>query len=164
MSKAIRTTLILAVSLVVLSGLTMAQGGNNADKDKNTGHHSHFPKVAFWRHHKNTDKDAKQVQAAQAPSKPAQTKTAEIQPVSTKQATGKVLGHYPDSAKNRPQIRPAVEQRQKPLAPAASNTAENTHNDGHSVAASKSKSRRRQDDYIAKDTFVQYGKDGKPIP
>ena len=162
MSKAVRTTLSLLVSLVLFSALTMAQaGGNNADKDKNKGHHSRLTKVAFWRHHKDTDKNAKQAQATQAPSKPAQAKTAEIKPVSTKQAPGKLLGHHPDSVKNRSQILPAVEQRQKP---AASITSENTHNDAHTVAASKSKSRRRREDYIAKDTFVQYGKDGKPIP
>ena len=154
---------LTAATLLCCSCIVSAQS-SKATAQKNTEHHSRFTKVAFWRHHKDSDKNAKQAQAAQAPSKPAQTKTAEIKPVSTKQATGKMLGHYPDSAKNRPQIRSAVEQRQKPLAPTASNTAENTHNDGHSVAASKSKSRRRRDDYIAKDTFVQYGKDGKPIP
>ena len=162
MSKAVRTTLSLLVSLVLFSALTMAQaGGNNADKDKNKGHHSRLTKVAFWRHHKDTDKNAKQAQATQAPSRPAQTKAAEIKPVSTKQAAGELRGHHPDSVKNRSQIPPAVEQRQKP---AASITSENTHKDAHTVAASKSKSRRQREDYIAKDTFVQYGKDGKPIP
>jgi hypothetical protein len=71
-------------------------------------------------------------------------------------------GHRPDSVKSRSQIPPAVQQRQKPLLPATSIASKNTHNDAHTVAASKSKSRRRQGDYIAKDTFVQYGKDGKP--
>src|SRR5579864_2389343 len=57
MSKAIRTTLSLVVSLVLLSALTMAQpGGSNADKDKNRDknkeHHSRLTKFAFWRHHK----------------------------------------------------------------------------------------------------------------
>ena len=165
MSKAIRTTPSLVVSLVLFSALTMAQpGGNNAKKDKNKEHHSRFAKVAFWRHHwrhhKDADKNAKQAQATQAPSKPAHAKTAEIKPVSTKQAPGKLLGHHPDSGKNHSHIPPAVEQRQKP---AASITSENTHNDAHTAAASKSKSRRRED-YIAKDTFVQYGRDGKPIP
>jgi hypothetical protein len=90
MSKAIRTTLSLVVSLVLFSALTMAQpGGNNADKDKNKGHHSRLTRVAFWRYHKDTDKSAKQAQATQAPSKQAPAKTAEIKPVSTKQAAGK---------------------------------------------------------------------------
>jgi len=79
MSKAIRTTLSLVVSLVLFSALTMAQpGGNNANKDKNKEHHSRFAKVAFWRHHwrhhKDADKNAKQAQATQAPSKQAQAK------------------------------------------------------------------------------------------
>jgi len=94
MSKAIRTTLSLVVSLVLFSALTMAQpGGNNANKDKNKEHHSRFAKVAFWRHHwrhhKDADKNAKQAQATQAPSKQAQAKTAQIKPASTKQAAGK---------------------------------------------------------------------------
>src|SRR5256885_16618820 len=79
MSKAIRTALSLVVSLVLFSALTMAQaGGNNADKGKNKEHHSRFAKVAFWRHHKDADKNAKQAQAAQAPSKQAQAKTSPI--------------------------------------------------------------------------------------
>ena len=91
MSKAIRTTLSLVVSLVLFSALTMAQpGGNNANKDKNKEHHSRLAKVAFWRrHHKDADKNAKQAQATQAPSKQAQAKTAQIKPASTKQAAGK---------------------------------------------------------------------------
>ena len=90
MSKAIRTTLSLVVSLVLFSALTMAQPvGNNANKDKNKEHHSRFAKVAFWRHHKDADKNAKQAQATQAPSKQAQAKTAQIKPASTKQAAGK---------------------------------------------------------------------------
>jgi flagellar biosynthesis GTPase FlhF len=145
---------------MLFSALTMAQaGGNNADKDRNERHHSRFTKVAFWRHHNDTNKNTKQAQATQAQSKPAQAKTAEIKPVSTKQAASKLVGHHPDSVKNRSQI-PAVEQRQKP---AASITSQNTHSDAHNVPASESKSRRRREDYIAKDTFVQYGKDGKPI-
>ena len=90
MSKAIRTTLSLVVSLMLFSALTMAQsGGNNADKDKNKEHHSRLAKFAFWRHHKGADKNAKQAQATQAPSKQAQAKTAQIKPASTKQVAGK---------------------------------------------------------------------------
>ncbi len=89
-SKAIRTTLSLVVSLVLFSALTMAQAGpNNADKDKNKEHHSRLAKVAFWRHHKDADKNAKQAQVTQVPSKQAQAKTAQIKPASTKQAAGK---------------------------------------------------------------------------
>ena len=90
MSKAIRTTLSLMVSLVMFSALTMAQaGGNNADKDKNKEHHSRLAKVAFWRHHKDADKNAKPAQAMQAPSKQAQAKPAQVKPVSAKQVGGK---------------------------------------------------------------------------
>ena len=94
MSKTIRTILSLMVSLVLLSALTMAQAaGNNADKDKvkdkDKEHHSRFAKVAFWRHKKDADKNAKQAQAMPAPSKPAQAKTAQVKPVSAKQVAGK---------------------------------------------------------------------------
>jgi hypothetical protein len=90
MSKAIRTALSLVVSLVLFSAATMAQaGGNNADKGKNKEHHSRFAKVAFWRHHKDADKQVKQAQATQSPSKQAQAKTAQIKPASNKRAAGK---------------------------------------------------------------------------
>lgn len=90
MSKTIRTTLCLAVGLLLFSALTMAQaGGNNADKDTNKEHHSRLAKVAFWRHHKDADKNAKQAQATPAPSKQAPAKTAQIKPASSKQVAGK---------------------------------------------------------------------------
>ena len=90
MSKAIRTALSLVVSLVLFSALTMAQaGGNSVDKGKNKEHHSRFAKIAFWRHHKDANKNAKQAQATQTPSKQVQAKTAQIKPESTKQAAGK---------------------------------------------------------------------------
>jgi hypothetical protein len=90
MSKAIRTTLSLVLSLTLFSALAMAQaGGNHADKDRNKKHHSRLAKLAFWRHHKDANKSAKQTQATQAPSKPAQAKTAQIKPASAKQAAGK---------------------------------------------------------------------------
>jgi hypothetical protein len=89
MSKAIRAILSLVVSLALFSALTMAQaGGNNADKGKNK-HQSRLAKVAFWRHHKDADKNAKQAQAMQAPSKQAQAKPAQVKPVSAKQVGGK---------------------------------------------------------------------------
>jgi len=69
MSKATRSILSVVVSLMLFSALTMAQTGrNNADKDKNKEHHSRFAKVAFWRHHKDADKNARPAQATQAPS------------------------------------------------------------------------------------------------
>ena len=89
MSKAIRTALSLVVSLVLFSALTMAQAGGNADKGKNKEHHSRLAKVAFWRHHKDADKNAKPAQGTPAPSKQAQAKTAQVKPVSAKQVAGK---------------------------------------------------------------------------
>jgi hypothetical protein len=90
MSKATRTILNLVVSLGLFSAMTMAQaGGNKAEKDKNHEHHSSFAKVAFWRHHKDADKNAKPAQATPAPSKQAQAKTAQVKPVSAKQTAGK---------------------------------------------------------------------------
>jgi len=86
MSNAIRTTLSLVVSLVLFSTLTMAHaGGNNADKDKTAKHHSRLAKLAFWRHHKDADKNAKQARVRQA-SPRHQPKTAQIKPASAKQA------------------------------------------------------------------------------
>jgi hypothetical protein len=90
MSKVIRTTLSLVVSIVLCSALTMAKAaGNNTDKDKNKAHHSRLTKAAFWRHHKNGDKSAKQTQAKRVRSKAAQVKSAQVKPVSAKQVTGK---------------------------------------------------------------------------
>ena len=101
MSKAIRTILSLLVSLVLFSALAMAQpGGNNADKDKNKEHHSRLSKLAFWRHHKDADKNAKQAHATQTPSKPAQAKAAQIKPASTKQVAGKKDQKHEQHASN----------------------------------------------------------------
>ena len=90
MSKAVRTLLSLVASLVLFSAMTMAQaGGNNAERNKNKEHHSRLAKVAFWRHHKDADKNTKGAQAAQAPPKQAQATTAQVKPASAKQAAGK---------------------------------------------------------------------------
>jgi hypothetical protein len=94
MSKVTRSILSLAVSLVLFSTLTVAQTGGNANKGKNSKdkssqqHHSRFAKAAFWRHHKDADKNAKQPQASQA-SKQAPAKTAQLKPVSAKLSAGK---------------------------------------------------------------------------
>jgi hypothetical protein len=90
MSKAFRTILNLLVSLGLFSAMTMAQaGGNNAETDKNNQHHSRLAKVAFWRHHKEADKNAKPAPATQAASKQAQAKPAQVKPASAKQTTAK---------------------------------------------------------------------------
>ena len=90
MSKATRTILSVVVGLMLFSALTMAQtGAKNSDKDKNKEHHSRFAKVAFWRHHKDADKNAKPAHATQAPSTQPQAKTAQLKPASAKPAAGK---------------------------------------------------------------------------
>ena len=115
MSKAVRTILSLVVSLVLFSAMTMAQaGGNNAEKDKNKEHHSSLAKVAFWRHHKDADKDAKRAQATQAPSKQAQT--AQVKPASAKQTAGKKDQKQEQHASNmsKPSAKKAPANKTKP--------------------------------------------------
>ena len=88
MSKATRSILSVVVSLMLFCALTMAQTAKNStDKDKE--HHSRFAKVAFWRHHKDADKQAKQGHAMQSPSTQPQAKTAQLKPASAKPAAGK---------------------------------------------------------------------------
>jgi len=90
MSKAVRNTLNVVFSLVLLNALTMAQpGGNNTNKNKNGGHHSRLAKIAFWRHHKEVDNNAKHAHVTQVPPKQAQSKTAQIKSASAKQSAGK---------------------------------------------------------------------------
>jgi hypothetical protein len=71
-----------------------------------------------------------------------------------------VRRHHRDSVKSQSQTPAAVQQHD--LAPVSSSASEPTHDDAHTVTPNKAKSRRRQGDYIAKDTYVYYGKDGKP--
>jgi hypothetical protein len=90
MSKAIRTILSFVIGLLLFSAMTMAQaGGNNAEKDTNKEHHSRLAKVAFWRHHKGADENAKRAQATPAPSKQAEGKRTQVKPAVAKQAAGK---------------------------------------------------------------------------
>src|ERR1700686_3700210 len=86
MSKAIRIILSLVIGLLLFSAMTMAQaGGNNAEKDTNKEHHSRLAKVAFWRHHKGADENAKRAQATPAPSKQAEGKRTLVKPAVAKQ-------------------------------------------------------------------------------
>lgn len=71
-------------------------------------------------------------------------------------------GYKHDSVKKQSQIAPAPQPREKVLLPATGIASANTHNDAHTVATSKSKPHRRQSDYVAKNTYVYYGKGGKP--
>jgi hypothetical protein len=87
MSKAIRNTLNLVLSLLLLTGLTMAQaGGKTAAKNTNKEHHSRISKVAFWRHNnKDAAKNTKQAHVAPTSSKTAATKPAQLKTASVKQ-------------------------------------------------------------------------------
>ena len=90
MTKAVRTIVRLAVSLALFSGLALAQAsGNQGKTDKNKEHHSRLAKVAFWRHHKHSDKDAKQAQVKQAQSKQVHAKPAQIKSVPAEQSARK---------------------------------------------------------------------------
>jgi hypothetical protein len=111
MRKALRTTLSLVVSLVLLSALTMAApGGKNSDKHKNNKqHHNPFAKLAFWRHHKNGDKKARK----QTASRHAQARTAHTKAASAKQGGDK---------KDRKQEQRANHKGSDKKAPAASKT------------------------------------------
>src|SRR5579864_904930 len=93
MSKTIRTTVSIVVSLLLLSAMTMAQAAaknseKSKDKDKNQ-QHSRLSKVAFWRHHSDADKNAKKAQAAPTSPKQANAKTAQVKPVAAKQVVAK---------------------------------------------------------------------------
>ncbi len=88
MSKVTRRILSVVVSLMLFSALTMAQTAKNST-DKEKEHHSRFAKVAFWRHHKHADKNAKPAHATQSPSTQPQAKTAQLKPASAKPAAGK---------------------------------------------------------------------------
>lgn len=73
-----------------------------------------------------------------------------------------VRGHRTDSVERQSKIQATVQRREKPIAPVTTVASEGTHKRDHKVGPNKAKSRRRRDDYIAKDTYVYYGKDGKP--
>lgn len=62
MNKAVRTSLRLVVSIVLLSAVALAHvTGSNVDKNTNRGHHSRLSKLAFWRGHKDHNRSGAQV-------------------------------------------------------------------------------------------------------
>ena len=73
-----------------------------------------------------------------------------------------VRGHRTDSVERQSKIPATAQQRERPLAPVTTVASESTHNHDHKVGPNKAKSRRRRDEYIAKDTYIYYGRDGKP--
>lgn len=87
MSKLLKATLIIGISLFVACSLAMGQANGQAKKDKKESH-SRLSKVAFWRHHKESAKKAEQ-------GKPESAKhsSAAVKPVSGKEsATSKPTG------------------------------------------------------------------------
>ena len=87
MSKKVRNTLSVVISLVLFSALALAQGGGSTsekNKDKNREHHSRLAKVVFWHRHKGSHKNAKQGEAKQDKSTRPQPQAAQVKPVSFK--------------------------------------------------------------------------------
>jgi hypothetical protein len=70
-------------------------------------------------------------------------------------------GYCTHFLKGQSKIPAMVQQGGLPLVPVSTVVSESTHNHDHAAGPKKAKSRRR-DGYIAKDTYVYYGKDGKP--
>jgi hypothetical protein len=68
--------------------------------------------------------------------------------------------HRPHSVKSQSQMPAMPQLGERPVAP--STTSQNTYNHARTVTPKKAKSRRRQSDYIAKDTYIYYGTNGKP--
>ena len=60
MSKLLKATLIIGISLFLACSLAMGQANGQAKKDKSKESHSRLSKVAFWRHHKESPKKAAQ--------------------------------------------------------------------------------------------------------
>ena len=73
-------------------------------------------------------------------------------------------GHRTDSVNRQSKNPTTVQPPERRLAPVTTVAPESTRNYDHKVGPNKGKSRRRRGDYIAKDTYVYYGKDGKPNP
>ncbi len=65
-----------------------------------------------------------------------------------------------DSVKSQSQIPAIVQHPERPLVPSIA--PRNTHNHAQTVAPKKAKSRSHPSDYIAKDTYIYYGKDDNP--
>jgi len=100
MNQAFRTAQRLVVSALLLTAVAIAQAGaNNSDNTKNTEHHSKLSKVAFWRHHNDANKNAKQDAAKPATSEHAQPKAAQVKPAAAKQSQASKTQVKPVSAK-----------------------------------------------------------------
>src|SRR5579864_3252776 len=100
MNQAFRTTQRLVASALLLTAVAIAQAGaNNTDNAESTEHHSKFSNVAFWRHHNDANKNAKQDAAKPATSEQAQPKAAQVKPAAAKQSQASKTQVKPVSAK-----------------------------------------------------------------
>lgn len=114
MNQTFRTAQMLAVSALLLGAVAIAQPEtNNASNPKSTEHHGRFSRVAFWRHHNDVNKNAKQDQSRTAPVKPAAAKES---PASKTQV--KAVSAKPPASK--------IAQNQKTTKPAATYSAKKT--------------------------------------
>src|SRR5579884_3250014 len=99
MRKAVRIFLSCAACVALLCAMAQASTKDkNKDKSKTAEHHSRISKVAFWRHHKDSDNKkisakatgSKVAQTSKPPaSKQGQAKTAQLKPVSAKAGVAK---------------------------------------------------------------------------
>jgi hypothetical protein len=140
MNKAIRTTLAIAASGLLLSAIAMAQAGTTDKKDKRKSdqqHHSRVAKGAFWKHKKNQD-SAKQPQPAHTTPQTSNvkaaktTKTAAVKPVSAK------------TQKQTPKTSNAKASGVKKSANAKSSVSSKTSASSKSSAASKAKPKQKK--------------------
>jgi len=100
MNQAFRTAQRLVVSALLLTAVAIAQAGaNNTDNTKSTEHHSKLSKVAFWRHHNDANKNAKQDAAKPTTSEHGQPKAAQVKPAAAKQSHASKTQVKPVSAK-----------------------------------------------------------------
>lgn len=149
MSKAVRTILSLAVSVILISTLALAQAAEKTDKNKSDKeHHSRLSKAAFWRHHKTSDKNAKQGPAKQAQSQKTPAKTAQLKPVSAKTTAA---GKQSAANKNESQkqnaskmSKPAGKSVNKPASSTKANTVKKTHATAAKSAATNDKKPRQK--------------------
>jgi hypothetical protein len=86
MNHAFGTVPRLALTALLLSAISIAPAAAKDTKNKSTEHHSKFSKVAFWRHHNDTNKSAKHESAKPATSKQAQPQAAQVKPAVAKQS------------------------------------------------------------------------------
>jgi hypothetical protein len=98
MNQLRRTTQWLVAGMVLAGAVTIAQAETNKSDKTSVEHHSKMSKVAFWRHHNDASKNAKQ-NAKAAQSKPAQPKQAQVKPTSAKPSQGNKAQVKPVSAK-----------------------------------------------------------------